>query len=34
MKDRWFEDFNPYQGGGDMIDQVEIDNTTFAKGLQ
>jgi len=32
MKDKWFEEFNPYQGGGDMIDQVEIDNTIFAKG--
>ena len=33
MKDRWFEDFNPYQGGGDMIDSVEIGETTFAKGF-
>ena len=32
MKDKWFEDFNPYQGGGDMIEKVEIDNTIFAKG--
>tara|TARA_B110000116_G_scaffold270244_1_gene287829 strand:+ start:886 stop:2091 length:1206 start_codon:yes stop_codon:yes gene_type:complete len=32
MKDRWFEDFNPYQGGGDMIDEVDISDTTFAKG--
>lgn len=32
MKDKWFDDFDPYQGGGDMIDQVEIDNTIFAKG--
>ena len=34
MKDKWFEDFNPYQGGGSMIDVVEIDNTSFAKGYQ
>ena len=27
-----FDDFNPYQGGGDMIDQVNIDSTIFAKG--
>jgi len=33
MKDRWFEDFNPYQGGGSMIDNVEIDNTTYSKGF-
>lgn len=32
MKDNWFEDFEPYQGGGDMIEKVEINNTIFAKG--
>ena len=32
MKDKWFEAFNPYQGGGDMIDRVEINDTIFAKG--
>ena len=32
MKDRWFEDFNPYQGGGDMIEVVDIEDTIFAKG--
>ena len=32
MKDKWIEDFLPYQGGGDMIDKVEIDHTIFAKG--
>ena len=32
MKDKWFDYFNPYQGGGDMIDQVEINDTTFASG--
>ena len=34
MKDKWFEKFDPYQGGGSMIDIVEIDNTSFAKGYQ
>ena len=33
MKEKWIDDFEPYQGGGDMIDQVEIDYTTFAKGF-
>jgi len=33
MKDRWFEDFNPYQGGGSMIEKVDIDKTIFAKGF-
>ena len=32
MKDRWFDDFSPYQGGGDMIDKVDIYSTEFAKG--
>jgi cysteine desulfurase/selenocysteine lyase len=32
MKDKWFDKFNPYQGGGDMIETVEIDNTTYASG--
>ena len=32
MKDRWFDEFNPYQGGGDMIEKVEIDSTTYASG--
>ena len=32
MKDKWFDVFEPYQGGGDMIDKVEIQNTTFASG--
>jgi cysteine desulfurase/selenocysteine lyase len=30
MKDRWFDEFNPYQGGGDMIEKVEINNSTYA----
>mgnify|MGYP001170964239 CR=1 FL=1 len=34
MKNKWFELFDPYQGGGSMIDKVEIDNTTFSKGFQ
>tara|TARA_Y100001936_G_scaffold247321_1_gene292912 strand:- start:1375 stop:1986 length:612 start_codon:yes stop_codon:yes gene_type:complete len=34
MKDKWFEKFEPYQGGGSMIDQVTTDKTTFAKGFQ
>ena len=33
MKEKWIEDFNPYQGGGDMIEKVEINETTFAKGF-
>ena len=24
MKDKWFDNFEPYQGGGDMIENVEI----------
>ena len=34
MKDRWFDEFAPYQGGGSMIHNVKIDKTTFAKGFQ
>ena len=34
MKERWFDDFDPYQGGGSMIENVEIHQTTFAKGFQ
>ena len=34
MKDEWLEKLNPYQGGGSMIQNVEIDNTTYAKGNQ
>lgn len=33
MKDKWIENFNPYQGGGDMIDEVNIDSTSFANGF-
>ena len=34
MKNKWFENFNPYQGGGSMIETVDFENTTFAKGYQ
>ena len=34
MKDKWFDLFDPYQGGGSMIDRVNIENTTFARGFQ
>ncbi len=32
MKSQWFELFNPYQGGGSMIENVDFDKTTFASG--
>ena len=34
MKDKWFDVLDPYQGGGSMIDKVEIDKTTYASGFQ
>ena len=34
MKERWFDDLDPYQGGGSMIDNVDIQQTTYAKGVQ
>ena len=34
MKERWFDDLDPYQGGGSMIDNVDIHQTTYAKGFQ
>ena len=34
MKDKWFDLLDPYQGGGSMIDKVEIDKTTYASGFQ
>ena len=34
MKSKWFELLGPYQGGGAMIDKVEIDETSFANGFQ
>jgi len=32
MKSQWFELFNPYQGGGSMIENVDFAKTTFATG--
>ena len=34
MKERWFDDLDPYQGGGSMIDNVDIQQTDYAKGFQ
>jgi len=34
MKNKWFDRFDPYQGGGSMIDKVDFINTTYAKGNQ
>ncbi len=34
MKTKWFDLFEPYQGGGSMIDEVSIDDTSFARGFQ
>ena len=34
MKQKWFEQLDPYQGGGSMIDVVEIDKTSYAQGFQ
>ena len=34
MKDQWFDQFDPYQGGGSMIDNVDFVKTTYAKGNQ
>ena len=34
MKDKWFEKLGPYQGGGSMIDKVEIYETKYARGFQ
>ena len=34
MKDKWLEHLNPYQGGGSMIERVQISNTTYASGNQ
>jgi cysteine desulfurase / selenocysteine lyase len=33
MKDKWFEKFNPFLGGGGMIQDVDIKNITFANGV-
>ena len=34
MKNQWFDQFDPYQGGGSMIDNVDFTKTTFATGYQ
>ena len=34
MKDQWIDKFNPYQGGGSMIENVNILDSTYAKGTQ
>ena len=28
---KWFDQFDPYQGGGGMIDEVKKDNITYAE---
>ena len=34
MGNKWFENLDPYQGGGAMIDNVDINKTTYATGFQ
>ena len=34
MKDKWLESLGPYQGGGSMIENVSISDTTYAQGNQ
>ena len=34
MRNKWFENLDPYQGGGAMIDNVDINKTTYATGFQ
>ena len=34
MKDKWIEKFPPYQGGGQMINEVFIDKSTYAVGYE
>ena len=34
MKNKWLNQFDPYQGGGDMIESVDFEKTTFATGHQ
>ncbi len=34
MKDKWIEAFPPYQGGGQMIHDVDIDKSTYAEGYE
>jgi len=30
-KERWLQEMSPYQGGGDMIDRVKFEHTTYAE---
>ena len=34
MKDKWIDEFTPYQGGGQMIHDVYIDKSTYANGYE
>ena len=34
MKDKWIDEFTPYQGGGQMIHNVDIDKSTYANGYE
>ncbi len=34
MKDKWLDTFPPYQGGGQMIHDVEINQSTYAQGYE
>ena len=34
MKDKWIDEFTPYQGGGQMIHDVDIDKSTYANGYE
>ena len=34
MKDKWIDEFSPYQGGGQMINDVDIDKSTYASGYE
>jgi len=34
IKDKWLELFSPYQGGGSMIKDVEINKSTYASGFE
>ncbi len=34
MKDKWIESLPPYQGGGQMINDVEIDKSSYADGFE
>jgi len=34
MRNKWLNELDPYQGGGDMIESVDFKKTTFASGYQ